>query len=229
MVPALKGATQSIPIVAFVPDPQSTGMAASLSRPDGNLTGIVPDAGLEEVWEKRFELLHEIAPTISTVAIAMPRGEWEGPWGHAVQQAARKARILLSLTALNSLQEAEYRRVFATMRDQGAEGIAIADNPSSFTYRQLIVQLVEDLRLPAVYPNRESVSLGGLVSYSPNLPILFRHAARQVAQILNGTKPGEIPFYRPTKFDLAINLKTAKGLGLTVPQTVLIRADEIIE
>src|SRR5262249_15361300 len=118
---------------------------------------------------------------------------------------------------------------FAAIRSQGVEAIVVAEGPGSFTHRQLIVQLVEDLRLPAVYPIRECVDLGGLVSYSANLPSLFRQAARQVAQILKGTKPGDIPFYRTTEFDLVINLKTAKALGLTVPATVLVRANEVIE
>jgi putative ABC transport system substrate-binding protein len=193
------------------------------------LTGIVPDIGLE-VWEKRFELLREVVPTASTVAFPLARRYWESQYAHAVRAAALKVAISLRLVAINTIvDEAELRRAFAAIRGDRFDAVAIADIPHYSTHRQLIVKLVEDLRLPAVYSSLSFVKIGGLLAYSPDYPSLFRHAAHQVDQILKGAKPGTIPFYRSTTLYVGINLKTAKALGLTVPQTVLIRADEIVE
>jgi putative ABC transport system substrate-binding protein len=136
----------------------------------------------------------------------------------------------LKLVALNSpLDEEEFRRGFAAVRDEHVDALAIADAPVTIANRQLIVSLVEELRLPTIYPFREFVDVGGLMAYSPDLADLWRHAALQVNQILKGAKPSEIPFYQATKFELVINLKIAKALGLTVPPSLLVRADEVIE
>jgi len=223
----VKDATQTFPIITLTADPIALGLAASLSRPGGNVTGVVPDVGLS-VREKRFELLREVAPAI--VAFPFFRDAWENAYAQGVRQAAVKVGISLSLSPLTlPLHEAEYRRAFTAMRNEQVGAVAIPDIPSTFAHRQLIVQLVQELALPAVYPFREFVDGGGLMSYSSDLPSLWRHAARQVDQILKGAKPGEIPFYQTTKFELIINLKTAKALGLTMPPSLLARADEVIE
>ena len=125
--------------------------------------------------------------------------------------------------------EAEYRRVFAAMAQAGADALLVNGGPENFGNRQLIVELAEKARLPAIYVFREFTDIGGLMSYGVNLGDLLRHAADQIDQILKGTKPGDIPFYQPTKFELIINLRTAKALGITVPPTLLIAADEVIE
>jgi putative ABC transport system substrate-binding protein len=226
---AIQEATRSIPIVAFVADPIATGLTVSLSRPGGNLTGVVIDAGVN-VWEKRFEALREIAPAVLRVAFLAAPDVWEGPYGRAVRQAGDRVGMSLTLITYDfPFQEAEYRRAFSAMRDRGIGAIAIPDNPEDFAYRKLIVELVQDLRLPAVYPFREFIDEGGLMAYSPNLPELSRHAAHQVEQILKGANPGDLPFFQATKFELIINLKTAKALGITVPPSLLARADEVIE
>ena len=229
MAAALQEATKSIPIVAAVADPIATGLTVSISRPGGNLTGVVIDAGVN-VWEKRFEVLREITPAGLRVAFLAAPDVWEGPYGRAVRQAADRVGISLTLITYNvPFQEAEYRRAFSAMRDGGIGAIAIPDNPVDLAYRKLIVELVQDLRLPAVYPFREFIDEGGLMAYSPNLLELSRHAAHQVEQILKGANPGDLPFFQATKFELVINLKSAKALGLTIPPTLLARADEVIE
>jgi putative tryptophan/tyrosine transport system substrate-binding protein len=131
---------------------------------------------------------------------------------------------------LNSpVLEPEYRRGFAAMRSEHFSAVAIPDVPSTFAHRQLIVQLVHELRLPAVYPFREFVDVGGLMAYYADLPSLWGHAAHQVDQILKGANPADLPFYQTTTFKLIINLKTANAVGLTIPPALLARADEVIE
>jgi len=230
MAAALQDATKSIPIVAAVVDPIATGLTVSISRPGGNLTGVVIDAGVN-VWEKRFEVLREITPAGLRVAFLATPDVREGPYGRAVREAADRVGISLTLITYDNVpvQEAEYRRAFSAMREAGIGAIAIPDEPGDLAYRKLIVELVQDLRLPAVYPFREFIDEGGLMAYSPNLAELSRHAAHQVDQILKGVNPGDIPFFQATKFELIINLKTAKALGVTVPPSLLARADEVLE
>jgi len=225
----IKEATDTIPIVTITIDPVSMGFAESVARPGGNITGVVIDAGVE-VWEKRFELLREVIPAPATVAFPMLPEYWNHPYGRAVQQAAKKAGFLLTLLEVRSpLTDAEYRRAFATLRQQGANALVIGDGPGALTYRHLIVKLIEEIRLPAVYPFWEFVDVGGLMAYTLEQRSLYGLMAQQVDQILKGVKPGDIPFYQATKFQVLINLKTAKALGLTIPPSLLARADEVIE
>jgi putative ABC transport system substrate-binding protein len=229
MAQIFKEATKSIAIVVLTADPIALGLTASLSRPGGNLTGVVSDAGLE-VWQKRFELLHEVVPTASTVAFPFTRDGWERSYAHGVREAATKVGMSLRLAALDiPTDEGAFRRGFAAIRDEHVDALAIADVPLTFAHQNLIVKLVEELRLPAVYPFRQFVVAGGLMAYSVDLPSLWRQIARQVDQILKGTKPGDIPFYQAERFVEVINLKTVMALGLTIPPTLLVRADEVIE
>jgi putative tryptophan/tyrosine transport system substrate-binding protein len=206
------------------------GFGVSLARPGGNLTGVVvgSDYGL---WEKRFELLREVVPAVSTVTFLPVVRAWESfPYFRAVREAAQKVGISLTFVPFNSpFDEPEYRRVFATLGTERMRAIAINEGGNTFTHRRLIVQLIDELRVPAVYPFRDFVEAGGLMSYTVDLAGLFRHAARQVDQILKGAKPGDIPFYQATTSELIINLKTAKAHGLTIPPTLLARADEVVE
>jgi putative ABC transport system substrate-binding protein len=156
-------------------------------------------------------------------------------WEEAVQMAPlRDAATQLSISLVGctldgSLQEAGYRRLFAAMTDNRPNALVVSSEPENFASRVIIVRLAEEAKLPAIYPVREFTELGGLMSYGTDLVDIYRQAARQIDLVLKGTKPSEIPFYQQSKFELVINLKAAKALGLTVPPTLLARADEVIE
>jgi ABC-type uncharacterized transport system substrate-binding protein len=148
----------------------------------------------------------------------------------AIRDAALKAGVSLIGPPLEvPLKEAEYRRVFAAMTQEGADALLVSENTENFTNERLIVELAEMARLPSISPHREHVELGGLMAYAYDLWDMGRHAADQVDQIFNGAKPGEIPIWQTTKWILSINLRTAKTLGLTIPASLLARADEVIE
>ncbi|HEV2548436.1 MAG TPA: ABC transporter substrate-binding protein [Stellaceae bacterium] len=225
-----KAATDTIPVVAVSADPVAYGVAASLPRPGGNITGVTVDAGVE-IMGKCLEFLREMVPAASRIAwLASRPREGQAPYTVALQEAARKMQISLVGPPLQApFNEAEFRRVFAAMAQAGADALLVGGGPENFGNRQLIVELAEKARLPAIYFFREFTDIGGLMSYGVSLSDLSRHAADQIDQILKGAKPGDIPFYQPTKFELIINLRTAKALGITMPPTLLIAADEVIE
>jgi putative ABC transport system substrate-binding protein len=228
-VQLLMATTNTTPIVAMVNDPVATGLVASLARPGGNLTGVVVDAGLE-LWEKRFQLLREVIPSASAVGFLLPRDFWDQPYSRSIRQSAERLGITLTLVGLGiPIEEQEIKRAFANLREQQLAALVINEGPVTLTHSRLIVQLAQDARLPALYPYREFVDTGGLMAYSVDLRSLTRHAAHQVDQILKGAAPAEIPFLQATNYHLSINLKTAKALDLTVPSTLLARADEVIE
>jgi putative ABC transport system substrate-binding protein len=229
LVQDFKAVTTVIPIVAYTSDPIAFGLATSLARPGGNVTGVVADVG-EEFWDKQLELLTEVIPGVFKVAYLTPRAVWDLPTGTVIRNTAQRIGIeLIGAFLKGRIQEAEYRRVFAMMAQERPDALIVNDTPENYAYQGLITELANNVRLPTVYPNRSFVEIGGLMSYGPDTVHLFRHAAGQIDQILKGAKPGEIPFYQPTKFELAINLKTSRALGLTVPPTLLARADEVIE
>src|SRR5262245_23555980 len=213
----------------MVNDPVAAGLAESLARPGGNVTGVVVDPGME-VWEKRFQFLREVAPTATNVGFFASASAWQHPYGLAVRQAAQKVGISLSLTEVErSAQEPELRRAFAALRQRPVDALVFHEGPDLSAQRALIAQLAQEFGLPTVYPVREFAELGGLITYSVDYSDLWLHAARQVDQILKGAKPAEIPFFQATKLELRINIKTAKALGLTVPPSLIARADEVIE
>ncbi|HEV2548803.1 MAG TPA: ABC transporter substrate-binding protein [Stellaceae bacterium] len=230
LAPQFKAATATIPIVATTGDPVANGIVASLPRPGGNITGVTVDAGVD-IMGKYLELLREMVPAASRVARLSSR-PWEGqaPYTVALQEAARKMQISFVSPPLHApFNEAEYRRVFAAIVQAGADALLVSGQLENRANRQLIVEVAAKARLPAIYPYRFYTDIGGLMSYGVNLEDLCRHAADQVGQILKGTKPSDIPFNQPTKFELIINLRTAKALGITMPPTLLIAADEVIE
>ena len=164
------------------------------------------------------------------MAYLTPRGAWNMPGGVAIRKAANQIAVeLIGALLEGSIDEPEYRRVFAAMAQERVDAVMVNDAAENYTNQRLITKLAESARLPAIYPDRSFVELGGLMAYGPELEELFRHAADQIDQILKGAKPGEIPFYQATKFKLTINLNTAKALGLAIPQSVLLRADEVIQ
>jgi putative ABC transport system substrate-binding protein len=226
MVGALKEVTSTIPIVAMVSDPVQLGVITSMARPGGNITGVSIDAGLE-LWEKRLQVFREVVPTISKLGILAVRKNTEAA---VMQKTAEKAGLgVVGPSYVERGGDDEYREVFATMSQSGANALFVDDAPEHVTKRQLIGELAAKYRLPAIYPFRVFVEAGGLMSYGIDLVELCRHAARDTDQILKGANPADIPFYQPTKFELVINLKAAKEIGLTVSEPLLARADEVIE
>jgi putative ABC transport system substrate-binding protein len=223
-----KMATTTIPIVTIVIDPIAVGLVASIARPGGNITGVTIAAGLEIIG-KRMGLLVEAMPKLSTVGYLTSRRFWEDPRGAAAREAAKRAGIALSPAMLVNFDDTEYQRVFRSMEQDRADAFMISDEPEHITYRATIVQLAAKDRLPAIYPFRDYVEVGGLMAYSIDQAAMFRRIANLIDKILKGANPGDIPFYQPTKYELSINLKTAKALGLEMPAMLLARADELIE
>jgi putative tryptophan/tyrosine transport system substrate-binding protein len=228
VVVPLKEATSTIPIVAMTRDPVDLGLVPSIARPGGNITGVSIDAG-SEIWGKRLEVFREVVPRISKLAIL---GLRQNPEGVALmQKAAEKAGVVVvGPSYLEDASEAEYQRVFAFMSQERADALFVDGSPELITKAQLIGELAKKYRLPAIYPFRSYIEDGGgLMAYSIDFVELFHQVAHSIDKILKGAKPGDIPYYRPTKFELVINQKAAKDLGLVIPESLLARADEVIE
>jgi putative ABC transport system substrate-binding protein len=224
----IKATTTTVPAVGSTSDPVGYGLAASLARPGGNITGISVDTGVE-IYGKRLELLRELVPSAKTVAFLTPRDGWDNLFGKAAKEAARQQGLSLVGPPLDSpIGEAEYRRVFAAMIEQRPDALLVSDYGENMTHRRLIADLARVHRLPAVYPFRSFAEDGGLMAYAPDFLDLQRHAARMIDTILQGGKAGDIPFYQPTRFQLFINLKSARDIGLDVPPALLTMADEVI-
>jgi putative ABC transport system substrate-binding protein len=227
MVKALRETTSTVPIIALSRDPVAEGLTQSLARPTGNTTGVTVVV-MPEIYAKRVQLLREIVPTLSRVGILMVPES--GDFETQTRQMVEKARVaVVEPTRVENNSDAEYRRVLAAISEAGAEALLVNDNVQHVGKRQLIIEMATKLKLPAIYPQRAFVAAGGLIAYGIDVPEIFRHCARQIDKVLKGTNPGEIPFYQPTKFELLINLKAAKEVGLTVPSSMLTLADELIE
>ena len=221
-----KQATASIPIVfALAGDPVGTGLVASLARPGGNVTGL----SIEQVDSapKRLELLREIVPGVGRLAIM---GNVGNPVSVLEMDQTRDLAKSLGLetTALEIRQPEDIAPAIAAIKGR-ADALYIAGDPMIQINRKNILASAVDMRLPTMCNNREWAAAGCLMSFGPNFPDLFRRAAECVDKILHGAKPADIPVEQPTKFDLVVNLTTAKALGLTIPQLILTRADEVIE
>jgi putative ABC transport system substrate-binding protein len=224
-----KMATTTIPIVSLINDPIALGLVASIARPGGNITGVTISGGLELIG-KRMGLLVEAMPKLSTVGFLVSRPYWEDPRGAAAREAAKQAGISLKAALLgNAFNEAEYQRVFRSMEQDRADALMVSDENEHSAYRATIIELAAKGRIPTIYSYREFVEVGGLMAYSIDLADMYRRVANLIDKILRGANPGDIPFYQPTKFELSINLKTAKALGLEMPAMLLGRADEVIE
>jgi putative ABC transport system substrate-binding protein len=223
-----KMATTTIPIVSLIIDPIAMGLVASIARPGGNITGVTISGGLELIG-KRIGLLVEAMPKLSTVGYLVSRPWWEDPRGEAAREAAKQAGISLKAVLLGAFNEAEYQRVFRSMEQDRADALMISDESENFTNRATIVELAAKGRIPTIYSYREFVQVGGLMAYSIDQVEIYRHLANLIDKIFRGANPGDIPFYQPTKFEMSINLKTAKALGLEMPAMLLARADEVIE
>jgi putative ABC transport system substrate-binding protein len=227
MVKALRETTSTVPIVAVTRDPVAESLTQSLARPTGNITGVMVAVSVE-IYAKRIQLLREIVPTLSRVGILM--GPEPGDFETQTRQIVQMARVaVVEPTRVESNSDAEYRRVLSAISQAGAEALLVNDHVHHVTNRQVIIELASTFGLPAIYPQRAFVAAGGLMAYGIDVPEIFRQCARQIDKVLKGSNPGEIPFYQPTKFELLINLKAAKEIGLTVPPSMLSLADELIE
>ena len=224
----LKLAATTIPIVAITGDPIALGLVPSIAHPGGNITGVTSDAGLE-LYGKRLGLLAEAVPKLSHVGYLASRAHWERPTAASAREAAKRAGIPLTAGLMDAFNEAEYRRALSTLKQDLVDAIMVSDEGEHITNRVLLVELIAKSSLPAIYPYRELVQAGGLMAYSVDLADAYRRVAGQITEILKGSRPGDIPFYQPTRFDLWINLKTAKALGLEIPAALLARADNVIE
>jgi putative ABC transport system substrate-binding protein len=227
---AITAATGTIPIVATWTH-TSSGVVPSLARPGGNMTGARVEG--YQINGKRLQILKEAIPSASSVAFLDMRAFWESIGGQQVREELRMASRLLEISLTDILIEdstpSEYRRVFAELAQDPPDAIIVSSVSELFPYRQLIVELAAKSRLPAMYPWRDYVEAGGLMAYGTDLVELWRRLADDVHEILDGAKPGDIPIYQPTKFEFLVNLKAANALGLTIPLSVLARADEVIE
>jgi ABC-type uncharacterized transport system substrate-binding protein len=227
---AAKQATTTIPIVFIgAADPVGDGLVTSLARPGGNVTGL-SNLGSDTVG-KRLELLTQAAPGVRRVAVLwQPGGQGERTAQDMLKAADIAARALgPQLQVVEARGPANFDRAFSDMARARAEALIVLGSVMFFTERRRLLALAAKHRLPAVYPQRTFVDAGGLMAYGPNLADLFRRAATYVDKILKGAKPVDLPVEQPTKFELVINLKTAKALGLTIPPSVLGRADEVIQ
>ena len=222
---AAKNATTSIPIVfTSLSHPVEIGLIKSLARPGGNITGVTVNAGATVT--KRLELLRELVPNLKQVAVLThPAHPTDLVQRKEMEEAARVLGLQLKPVAVSGPED--FEAAFKTA--SGAGGLLNIDTPLFTTYRTQFVELAARNRLPAIWSNGIIVEVGGLISYGTSIPALFRRAATYVDKVLKGARPGDVPVEQPTKFELVINLKTARSLGLTIPSSLLLRADKVIE
>jgi putative ABC transport system substrate-binding protein len=225
---AAKNATGTIPIVMVaIGDPVRQGLVASLARPGGNITGLSLTAGFETV-SKGLELLKETVPKLRRAALlSNPANPSHALVIREMKGAARSLGVQLQLVEARDLNE--FDGAFTAMAKERAGALFVVLDPLFILHRARLAGLAAKNRLPSMYWSRENVEAGGLMSYGPSLPDLYRRAATFVDRIFKGAKPADLPVEQPTKFELVINLKSAKALGLTIPQSILVRADQVIE
>jgi putative ABC transport system substrate-binding protein len=226
---AAKQATRSLPIVFIaVGNPVTSGLVTSLARPGGNLTGL--SAVSQDLVGKWLELLKQAVPGVSRVAFLWQPGALGDADKDVLKGAEVAARTLgVRLQLVEAQGPADLERAFSDMTRARAGALTVLSTPMFSSERRRVVDLAAKHRLPTVFPFRSYVDAGGLMSYGPNVSDLFRRAATYVDRILKGTKPGDLPVEQPTKFELVINLKTAKALGLTIAPSVLARTDHVIQ
>jgi putative ABC transport system substrate-binding protein len=223
---AAKRATSTIPIVmALVADPVGTGLVANLAHPGENITGLtmmIPDSSA-----KRLQLLKEVIPRLTRVAVLWnPDTPYTRDVIKELKTAARSLSVELSFVSVRDPKE--FDEAFASIRQAHVGALYVIEDSLLTTHRAALIKLASKAHLPSISGVREYVDAGALISYGPNIADMFRRTAEYVDRILKGAKPADLPIEQPTKFDLAVNLKTAKSLGITVPESILLRADEVI-
>jgi putative tryptophan/tyrosine transport system substrate-binding protein len=230
---ALKAATTSIPIVAIMVNPFRYGLAGSLARPGRNITGVAHNPG-PDLYKKRFQLLKEAVPNVSKVGVLASQAFIKSAERRSdvakEKAAARRAGIEL-VFPIDPVywREDEYRAAFARMAREGVDRVFVSEQNENWTHRRSIIALAHEFRLPAIYPDQIFVELGGLMSFGPAWTDFGKDCARIVSEILSGANPAHIPISRSTKYELSLNLKTAKELGIEIPPSLLAQADKVIE
>jgi putative ABC transport system substrate-binding protein len=223
----LKAATTT-PIVGITADPVASGLAASLRKPGGTVTGFT--VGPDDVLGKHLELLLEAVPGARRVAFLLSQAGWDGRYGRVMREAAaRRGVTLVGAPLRDPINEQEYERVFTLIVRERVDAVVVNDHPANYAHRRLIADLAARARLPAIAAIRDFPEAGGLMAYAADTLAIFRGMAQYTERILKGARPADLPFQEPTKYELLINLKTAKALGLTIPPLLLQRADQVIE
>jgi putative ABC transport system substrate-binding protein len=224
---AAKAATSAIPIVFRLgADPLGLGLVASLNKPGGNITGI--SSLSEETGSKRFELIHQMVPGATSVAALVNPASLQQEYRTREWEKAARA-LGIRLLVLNASTAREIEEAFSTMAQQKIETLLAAQDPFYFAQRHQLVALAARYRMPAIYHARETVEAGGLMSYGPSIADGYRLAGVYVGRILKGEKPADLPVQQSTTFEMVVNRKTAKALGLDVPTTLLVSADEVLD
>lgn len=225
---AAKKSGTSIPIVfALAPDPVGQGFGQSLAHPGGNMTGMTSTH--TELSAKRIELLKEAFPATRRIAVLYFLAPSAAGVAEQLAETERAAKVLgVALVTEASPRVEDFERAFASIRTQRPDALIVIENPMFFTNRVRLTELAATLRIPAIYNVSEYVHAGGLMSYGASYADLCRRAAAYAVKILNGASPGDLPIERPTQFELVVNLKTARAIGLTIPRSVLLRADETV-
>jgi len=206
-------------------DPVEAGLAASLAHPGGNLTGLSMGYG-EGIPGKLLELLRDVVPSLSSVAVIVRPGNlWAPQFLKALSSSAQTRHLKLQIIEVRDPESLD--KAFEQARRQ-ARAVLLSADPMFMTQRERVTALAAKHRLPTVYGLRDFVDAGGLMAYSPDFAVMFRRGADYVDKILKGAKPGDLPIEQPTQYQLIVNLKTAKALGITIPESILLRADEVI-
>jgi len=226
---AAKNASSTVPIVfAGVGDPVASGIVASLARPGGNVTGTAAGVSDPAFGGKWLQMLKEAVPGVSHVAVLANRSNRSNsPYFMGVEAAARAMKVRVDV--FDAGNDAQLEQAFAAIARSGAQGMIVSTDPFLFTVRARLVSFAASKQLPAMYFFKNFVDEGGLMSYGANIEDSYRRAAPYVDKILKGAKPADLPIEQPTHFELVINLKAAKALGLRIPQSLLIRAEHVIE
>jgi putative ABC transport system substrate-binding protein len=224
----VKAATSTIPIVAAFGAPVELGIVTSLARPGGNITGVTVDVGGEQ-WAKRIQLLKEAVPQLTRLGILQTRNFRERSSAVMRENALKNSVSIVDPPLEHPINEQEYLRVFAALAQEGVDGLLVADEPENIAYRRLIAELATKGRLPTIFLYRQYVEAGGLMSYGIDISDVGHRVAVLADKILKGAKPADIPIFQPTHFELSINLKTAKTLGIELPPLLVARADNVIE
>jgi putative ABC transport system substrate-binding protein len=225
---AAKNATGTVPIVGVsLTEPVGLGLIASLARPGGNITGVSYSVGTD-IFGKDLELLKEVIPKVRRVAVlSNPDSPAQPLTINNIKGAARS--LGLQLLVLEARAPGDFDGAFAAMARERVGALLVVTDPTFIPHRARLVDLTAKNHLPSIFTQRADVEAGGLMSYGPSFPDMYRRAAVYVDKILRGAKPADLPVEQPTKFELVINMKTAKALGLTIPQSLLVRADQVIE